>query len=398
MAEPTQHPTPATPPDVRLLRSITLRNILSFGPDTPPLELRALNVLIGPNGSGKSNLLACLSLLPAMAGDLTVPFRTGGSNVKDWLNEKHPPAKLEIISVQPANALLLHQITFKADDYRVRIKWEIIKWLNTDLTEIGIAYMADLNGLRNLLLIDDEPRDAATISVNSSVLAQLRDSTKYRALAQLVHTYEGLAFFRDWSFGSISPIRQPQRADSPGNFLRDGGENLALVLNQLRRSPEIKHQIESLLNELYEGINGYETFVQAGYVELFLTEGKRQIPASRLSDGTLRYLCLLAILLHPTPPPLICLEEPELGLHPDAVVAVGKLIKEASTRTQLIITTHSQILLDTLSESPEDVVVCSKRDGATHMQRLDAEQLAVWLKDYSLGTLWNSGQLGGNRW
>lgn len=244
----------------------------------------------------------------------------------------------------------------------------------------------------------DGERQLSFLGNKLSVLAQLRDRKSYPEFARLVKTYEGLAFFRDWSFGGISPIRQPQRADSPGNFLRDGGENLGLVLNQLRREPEIKQQIISLLNELYEGIDDYETFVQAGYVELFLREGKQLIPATRLSDGTLRYLCLLAILLHPTPPLLICLDAPELGLHPDAIVAVGKLIKEASTRTQLIVTTHSQMLLDTLSESPDDVVVCSKRDGATVMERLDAEKLAIWLKDYSLGQLWNGGQLGGNRW
>ncbi len=99
MAEPTPAPTP----DVRLLRSITLRNILSFGPDTPPLELRALNVLIGPNGSGKSNLLACLSLLPALAGDWRVPFRVAGSTIKDWFwkGSTGDLASLEV-SIEPA--------------------------------------------------------------------------------------------------------------------------------------------------------------------------------------------------------------------------------------------------------------------------------------------------------
>jgi predicted ATPase len=240
----------------------------------------------------------------------------------------------------------------------------------------------------------------STLASNThlSVLAQLRDQRRYPEFARLAKAYEGLMFFRDWSFGSVSPIRQPQRADSPGNFLREGGENLALVLNQLRREPDAKAQIITLLNELYEGIDDYETFVQGGYVELFLREGKQLIPATRLSDGTLRYLCLLAILLHPTPPPLICLEEPELGLHPDAIVAVGKLIKEASLRTQLIVTTHSQMLIDTLSESPEDVVVVSKEEGSTHFKRLDADKLRPYLATDSLGNLWNSGQFGGNRW
>lgn len=396
MAEPT--PTP----DVRLLRAITLRNILSFGPDTPPLELRALNVLIGPNGSGKSNLLACLSLLPAMSGDLSVPFRSGGSTVKDWLrNGSFAPASLEV-AIEPRHEdYLVHWLEFSEANYQVQIRRERVSIYADDLlftpTNAHVVYSAEgptvitLNGQQEIF-------SSLAPDTQLSVLAQLRDQRRYPEFARLVKAYEGLIFFRDWSFGSISPIRQPQRADSPGNFLREGGENLALVLNQLRRDPDAKTQIVQLLNNLYEGIDDYETFVQGGYVELFLREGKRLIPASRLSDGTLRFLCLLAILCHPSPPPLICLEEPELGLHPDAVVAIGQLLKEASTRTQLIVTTHSQILLDTFQESPEDVVVVSKEEGSTQFKRLDSAQLKPYLAMDSLGNLWNSGQFGGNRW
>jgi len=78
----------------------------------------------------------------------------------------------------------------------------------------------------------------------------------------------------------------------------------------------------------------------------------------RLSDGTLRYLCLLTILCHPAPPPLICIEEPELGLHPDILPEVAKMLVDAASRTQLIVTTHSDILVDCLSDHPEAIVVC----------------------------------------
>ena len=102
--------------------------------------------------------------------------------------------------------------------------------------------------------------------------------------------------------------------------------------------------------------------------------------------------------LHPTPPPLICLEEPELGLHPDAIVAVGRLILAASERTQLIITTHSDILVDVLGQVPENIVVCEKHDGQTQMTRLNEADLRGWLERYSLSQLWTKGKLGGNRW
>ena len=136
-----------------------------------------------------------------------------------------------------------------------------------------------------------------------------------------------------------------------------------------------------------------------GTVALYLEEAdSRTIPATLLSDGTLRYLCLLAILLHPEPPPLVVIEEPELGLHPDLLPTLAELLRSASERSQLIVTTHSDVLVDALTDTPESVVICEKHEGRTEMRRLDKEDLAKWLKDYTLGNLWSSGQLGGNRW
>ena len=122
------------------------------------------------------------------------------------------------------------------------------------------------------------------------------------------------------------------------------------------------------------------------------------MPATRLSDGTLRYLALLAILCHPKPPPLICIEEPELGLHPDILPHLAQVLREASERMQLIVTTHSDILVDALTETPEVIVVCEKHEGATRLKRLDRDELHPWLEKYRLGELWTRGELGGTRW
>lgn len=138
--------------------------------------------------------------------------------------------------------------------------------------------------------------------------------------------------------------------------------------------------------------------MEAGRVQLFLEERNYSIPATRLSDGTLRYLCLLAILCHPNPQPLICIEEPELGLHPDVLPELSRLLIEASERTQLIVTTHSDILVDTMTEQPESVVICEKHNGETQMRHLRKNDLTEWLEKYRLGELWTKGQIGGTRW
>jgi predicted ATPase len=111
-----------------------------------------------------------------------------------------------------------------------------------------------------------------------------------------------------------------------------------------------------------------------------------------------RYLCLLALLCDPSPPPLIGIEEPELGLHPDLLPKVADLLVEASQRTQIVVTTHSDILVDALTDRPETVVVVEKHKGRTTMRRLGDQDLGGWLEKYRLGQLWTRGEIGGTRW
>ena len=177
----------------------------------------------------------------------------------------------------------------------------------------------------------------------------------------------------------------------------DGGENLALVLAKIRT--RVKKELLAGLGQLYPGIIDLNPVPGEGNVQLFLEEeGGRSIPATRLSDGTLRYLCLLAILLHPEPPPLVAIEEPELGLHPDVLPYIAELLVQASQRTQLFVTTHSAMILDALTEQAESVIVCERADGVSEFERLNQVHLKEWLEKYRLGQLWSMGQIGGNRW
>ena len=87
-----------------------------------------------------------------------------------------------------------------------------------------------------------------------------------------------------------------------------------------------------------------------------------------------------------------------MGLHPDLIPALANLLRDASTRMQLVVTTHSDALIDALSDTPEAVLVCEKHEGSTTMRRLSKEDLSDWLEKYTLGQLWRRGELGGNRW
>ena len=117
---------------------------------------------------------------------------------------------------------------------------------------------------------------------------------------------------------------------------------------------------------------------------------------SSLSDGTLRFIALAALLQQPVElrPSVILLDEPELGLHPLAVAMLASMVRSASVNTQVILATQSPTLLDHFK--PEDVLVADRVDGATKFTRLNTEELAIWLEDYSIGQLWEMNDLEGN--
>ncbi|MEW4566933.1 AAA family ATPase [Tautonia sp. JC769] len=385
------------------LREITLRNLLSFGPETPPFALRNLNVLIGPNGSGKSNFIEAIGLLRSAPRDLTAPIREGGG-INEWLWKGLPDQTATIAAVFEADEMtggLRHAIGIqRAEDRLHALVTDLIGEAGAGLVDgtrwfasskWGSAFVYDKDNTPRALPNDPDAFDR-------SVLERYNEPLGYPELDTLSNYYKKVKLYQNWVFGKDSPLREPQTSDGRGDFLSERLDNLGLVLKRLKRQPGVKNAILGSLEGLYPSITDFDVDIFGTRVIPYLEEGTYSIPAIRLSDGTLRYLCLLAILCHPDPPPLICIEEPEFGMHPDALLTICKLIEEASERTQLIITTHSTFLLDYFTHDPEAIVVCEKGEQGTTMTRLDQKELEIWLKEYSLGNLWTSGQIGGNRW
>jgi predicted ATPase len=253
----------------------------------------------------------------------------------------------------------------------------------------------EVNGVRQNRRLQQEE-----IEPGQSILSQKKDSYQYPEITYLGKQFEGVRIYRDWDFGRHSTMRAAVIPDLPNDFLLPDASNLNLIMNKFEELG-VREDIDRHLSKYLGTYMGYHTGLESGTVQLFLKErGLRAlVPASRLSDGTIRFLCLLAVLCHPTPPPLVCIEEPELCQHPDMLPTIADLLVEASSRTQIIVTTHSDILVDSLTESPDSVIVCDKTEQGTSLRRLDAPELKEWLTEYGgLGELWRRGHLGGNRW
>ena len=240
--------------------------------------------------------------------------------------------------------------------------------------------------------------ERAHIDRTQSILSQRRDPESYPEVAAVGDRLKELLIYRSWSFGPQSAIRATCGADVQTHLLLEDFSNLPARLMALKRNPAMKYRLLKLLCEVAPGFNDIEVILDGGRLQLCLTEGERNVPAHRLSDGTLRYLSLLAILLDPGPARLVIIEEPELGLHPDVLPALRDLLVEASGRVQLVVTTHSTQLVDAMTEHADSVVICEKPEMTSRLTRLDPDQISRWRQFGSLGTLWTSGRLGGTRW
>lgn len=390
------------------LESIRLNNFLSFGESTQALALRKLNVIIGANGSGKSNLLEAIDLIRSTPStseksNLLAAIRDGGG-VRDWLwkgAEKTPHATIDAVFSKPE---LSKNLRYVLSFSEVGQQFEILdERVEHELPDDGYPkpyfYYHFENGHGVLNIKGNQRRlQHEDIISTASILSQRKDPDQYPELTWLGNSFGKMRIYREWSFGRYTTPRLPQKADLPNDLLEADASNLGLVLNRLRRDPKVKQKLLNALRQLYDGIDDFDVQIEGGTVQVFFQEGKYIVPATRLSDGTLRYLCLLAILCHPNPPPLTCIEEPELGLHPDVLPTLADLLTEASDRTQLIVTTHSDILVDALHDQPEAIVVAERGPQGTTLTRLDPDKLKPWLEKYRLGQLWTCGEIGGTRW
>ncbi len=388
------------------LKSLRVDSLLSFAPGTSTIDLSPLNVLIGPNASGKSNLIEVVELLRSTPTGFASAIRDGGG-VREWLWKGDFPktATIDARLVRAGKQSdLRYRLEFTAAGDRVEVTDEALE--EADKHKHGAKdvyfYYRFQNGHPVLNVASNDGKRVArklqrdSLAPDASVLSQRKEPDLYPELAWATSSFSRIQTFREWSFGRYAAVRQPQPATSPAAVLLPDASNLGLILNQIENSSAAK-AFHELLKRFLPRIERVSTLTQGGTIQFFLHEDdlKTAVPATRLSDGTIRFLAMSAILLQPSPPPLVCIEEPELGLHPDALSIVADLLVDASKRTQLIVTTHSDALLSYLSLEPESVLVC-ENIGGTQVRRLRADDLTSWLEKYRLGEVWRMGAIGGN--
>ena len=406
-----------------LLKSLHLVNFLSYGEESLPIELGPLNVLIGTNGSGKSNLIEAIDILRTASSELPASIDQGGG-VRHWLWKRaqgKPNAVVNAVVDYPAGRMpLRYYLSFTDEDgafhivderienekpfaefkdqpyfyYRFQNGSAVVNALTLDAAENqngGVQTYGVREQSRKRRLQHEE------IDSGMSILRQYKEPKQCPEMGYLYRLFGKIKIYRDWQFGQGNPARRPHKADLPNEHLEVDASNLGMVLNRMQGDSIVKERMMEALNALMPGVQGVHLQIAEAAIQVYLDEGRQTVPATRLSDSTLRFLALLAVLCDSDPGPLVCIDQPELGLHPDVLPQLGELLKDAATRTQLIIATHSDLLLDAFTDMPEAVLVCERSDEGTQLRRLDPAAIAEGLTQYKLGQLWMNGDLGGVR-
>lgn len=335
------------------------------------LSLAPVTVVVGPNGCGKTNLYRALRLLSAAAEGTVARSLAdeGGLPSVLWAGarKKNAPARFTVGAAVDELAYELScgpmpppQGPFELDpDVKEETVWAVEGTARHVVAQrnAGSAFLRDAEGARTTFPFE--------LWNGESFLSQLSEPHRFPLLSALSSVLVRWRFYHHFRTDLDAPVRRPQVGVRTPALAHDGSD-LAAALMTVQEIGD-----RALLNE------SVERAFPGAKLELYQERGSfsfrmampglfRPLEAAELSDGTLRYLCLIAALLSPRTPPFLALNEPETSLHSDLLPALAELIAKAGARGQVLVTTHADALAGALEKRGETFTVrLAKRDGAT---------------------------------
>lgn len=343
------------------------------------LNLTDINILLGPNGAGKSNIISFFKMLGHMMSSSFgkyVEMEGTSNSILHFGAKRTPVIEGELTFINKASTVTYQFELSNANPDRLIISRKDLYWQNKDI----------------------EARHKVNLALNfkESAIAECSDSVA-RSIYRLLTSCKVYQFHDSSPQG---PLRQPCQVLTC-EYLQSNGDNLPSFLLFLKQHyTNAFYRIENYVREVIPQFNKFILEPVGNTISLRWIDNSASdyvFNAYHLSDGSIRYIALAALLLQPpeTMPNIIIIDEPELGLHPYAISQLSEMVKDASLHTQVILSTQSKDLVDFFDIENVFVIELDHKDEFTKVTKLDESRLHEWLKHYSLSELWDKNIIGG---
>ena len=360
------------------LDKLTIRGFKSIR-ELDEFVLKDLNVLVGANGAGKSNFISFFRMLQALIEEKLPDYVRNSGGISDLL-----------FNGRKATNQMDFETRFGLRGYRFTLKPGLGEGFT--LSKEARYYGRGRTGWWEI----GSSENSSSLLVNEAK-GSPTDSQYSKPV------YKAIGSWKIYHFHDTDPLTAPMRHAEiieDNKSLRYNASNIGPFLLRLRN--ENKTFYDEILNACR---------LVAPFLDDFLLDPQQLGPKTKvalswkakssdypmqpyhLSDGSIRFICLATALLQPIPPSTIIIDEPELGLHPEAIRILGELIQDAAKRTQVIVATQSPLLLDQFSI--EDIVVVNRKEDQSSFERLKRADFAEWLEEYSVGQLWTKNVIQG---
>lgn len=361
------------------------------------LEMRPLMVMIGANGVGKTSVLDAFSLLSASAaGNLNAKLNSMGGVADILTIDRGREVSLSIDKEVPGHDPLKYDVHLAPKGASYAVSSETLTQTKKGYTEPFLHIHSHYDDIR-YYEIDEEKLVRPNWDHNPLETSLSQVPKMFRQPEELRRILSSATQYHVLDVRERAPVKLPQQM-KPAELPGEDGQDLVPFLYYLRENDSERY--ETIVDTLKSAFPGFESLkfppVAAGMLTMTWKdkEFKKPMYMHQLSEGTLRFLWLAALLQSPGLSTITMIDEPEVSLHPELLSILADLMREASQRTQLIVATHSDRLVRFLK--PEEVVVMDiMDDGAAGAVWADACDLEEWLAEYSLDEVWRMGRMGG---
>ena len=343
------------------------------------LEMRSINLLIGANGAGKSNFMSIFTFLNQLSK----------GKLQSYIAKQGGTGRLLHFSAKNTPSLVIN-LELGDDNYHLHLKPDT----------------------QDSLIIDNERffTDTQTMNLqnNSSEIGwtENKDLLIISNVRRIKTYFDECRVYHFFDTGEYADFKQRSQV-SNYHYLEKDAANIGALLYFLKNNEEKRHR--QAYYRIVTAVKAVAPYFHDFYLEpdgegananIILrwehSEHDAPLSASMLSDGTARFICLATLIRQPEDliPQTVILDEPELGLHPDAIYVLAEMIKDVSSVTQFIISTQSVEFANYFE--PEDIIVVEETKGVSSFKRLEREHLEVWLDNFRMGELWTRNLIGGN--